>query len=121
MVTYIATVFAKKGHEEPVTQYYQEQAAQLESADGFISCKILRAMPGTMKEAVSKYISKEEMAKHAEAEGPDGTHLVIVEEWESADLKTKFSRSVDNSRMRDLIPHLLPEHTHEYYEDVTPG
>ena len=28
--------------------------------------------------------------------------------------------AIDGGRNRDLIPHLLPEHTHEYYDDITP-
>ncbi len=121
MVTYIATVFAKHGHEDEVTQFYLEQEASLSKAEGFHGRQILRARPGTMVAAVKKVISEEEMARHAEAEGPAGVHFVIIEQWDNVDIKTAHSRAQDSDRMRDLIPHLLPEHTHEYYEDITPA
>ena len=120
MEIYIATVFAKLGHEDDVTRFYQGQEALLAKARGYRGRQILRARPGTMVAAVSKVMSKEDMARHAEAEGPQGVHFVIVEQWDSIDDRVAYSRSVDSSRMKELIPHLLPEHTHEYYEDVTP-
>ncbi|TDJ46727.1 MAG: hypothetical protein E2O52_04345 [Gammaproteobacteria bacterium] len=119
MEIYIATVFAKPGHEADVTKFYQEQEEQLKAARGFRSRQILRARPGTMAEAVKKVLSQEEIDRHSEAAGPDGTHFVIVESWDSIDERMTYSRSIDGGRMQHLIPHLLPEHTHEYYEDVT--
>ncbi|MFQ5635114.1 MAG: hypothetical protein ACE5G3_07270 [Gammaproteobacteria bacterium] len=120
MEIYIATVFARTGHEAEVTEFYASQEEELKGAPGFRGRQILRARPGTMRAAVSKVISAEEMARHPEKE-PPGTHFVIIEQWDSADHKTAYSRQADAGRSRDLIPHLLPEHTHEYYEDVTPG
>lgn len=121
MEIYITTIFAKLGHEEQVTQFYAEQEGSLNATDGFRGRQIYRARPGTMVEAVRKVLTEEEMARHAEAEGPQGVHFVIIEHWDSIEQKTTYSRSVDGGRARDLIPHLLPEHTHEYYEDVTPS
>ena len=121
MVTYITTIFARLGHEDDVTKFYVDQQASLGEVKGFRGRQILRARPGTMLAAVKKVLSAEEMARHAEAEGPAGVHFVIIEQWDSVDEKTVHSRSQDSGRMRDLIPHLLPEHTHEYYEDVTPS
>jgi len=34
------------------------------------------------------------------------------------DERIAFARS--SGRTKDLIPHILPEHSHEFYEDVTP-
>ena len=119
MEIYITTIFAKNGHEDQVAKFYKDQDEELKNAKGFQSRKIMRARPGTMVEAVKKVLSEEEIAKHAEAAGPDGVHFVIVEEWDSIDDKMTYSRSIDSGRNRDLIPHLLPEHTHEYYEDIT--
>ena len=121
MEIYVATVFARMGHEEEVTRFYLDQEEQLNAADGFRGRQILRARPGAMLAAVSKVLSAEEMARHAEAEGPPGVHFVIIETWDSIDQKVAYSRSIDSGRNRELIPHLLPEHTHEYYEDVTSG
>ena len=120
MDIYVATVFARTGHEEEVTRFYTDQEEELKNAKGFRGRQILRARPGTMLAAVSKVIPAEELAKHPSEEAP-GTHFIIIEQWDSADEKTAYSRQIDSGRSRDLIPHLLPEHTHEYYEDVTPA
>ena len=121
MELYITTIFAKNGHEDAVAQFYQEQDEELKEAKGFRGRQIMRARPGTMAAAVTKVMSAEDIAKHAEAAGPDGVHFVIIEQWDSIDDKTTYSRAIDGGRNRDLIPHLLPEHMHEYYDDITPG
>lgn len=121
MEIYITTIYAKHGHEDQVAQFYQNQEGELKKAKGFRNRKIMRARPGTMVEAVKKVMSAEDIAKHSEAAGPDGVHFVIVEEWDSIDDKMTYSRSIDSSRNRDLIPHLLPEHSHEYYDDISPS
>lgn len=121
MELYITTIFAKLGHEDEVTRFYADQDESLKRANGFIDRQLYRARPGTMVEAVKKVLTEEEMARHAEAEGPQGVHFVIIERWDTIDQKTTYSRSVDGPRATDLIPHLLPEHTHEYYEDITPS
>jgi quinol monooxygenase YgiN len=120
MEIYIATVFAKPGHEEAVTKFYQEQEAHLAGAAGFLSRQILRARPGTMAKAAMKVLTQEEIDRHAEPEGPEGTHFVIIESWDSIDERMTYSRSIDKGRVVELIPHLAPAHTHEYYDDVTP-
>ena len=120
MVTYIATVYAKHGHEDEVTRFYVDQEEGLRGAAGFQGRTILRAKPGTMVAAVKKVVSAEEMAKHPDESAP-GVHFVITERWNSVEEKTAYSRAQDGGRARDLIPHLLPQHTHEYYEDVTPS
>ena len=121
MEIYITTIFAKNGHEDQVAQFYYDQEEELNNAKGFRSRQIMRARPGTMVAAVKKVLTEEEIAKHAEAAGPDGVHFVIIEEWDSIDEKMTYSRSIDSGRNRDLIPHLLPEHTHEYYDNITPA
>jgi quinol monooxygenase YgiN len=121
MEIYITTIFAKHDHEDQVRQFYADQEESLNATEGFHGRQIYKARPGTMVEAVRKVLTEEEMARHAEAEGPQGVHFVIIEQWDSIDQKTTYSRSVDAGRATDLIPHLLPEHTHEYYEDVTPS
>ena len=121
MDIYIATVFAKNGHEDQVAKFYRDQEEVLKEAPGYRGRQILKARAGTMLEAVKKVLSAEEIARHAEAAGPDGTHFVIIEQWDSVDERMAYSRSVDSGRVKDLIPHLLPEHTHEYYEDISPS
>ena len=120
MEIYVATVLAKNGHEAEVTKFYVEQDEELKAAQGFRGRQILRAQPGTMRAAVSKVIPAEELAKHPEVE-PVGTQFIIIEHWDSVEDKTTYSQTVDGGRARGVIPHLLPEHSHEYYEDVTSG
>lgn len=120
MVTYIATVWAKPGHDNEVTQFYRDLEPLMRAADGFQSRRILRARTGTMAAAVRKLVTAEEAARHADHE-PKGTHFIMVEQWESVEKRLAFSRGAAAGRTRDLIPHILPEHSHEFYEDVTPA
>lgn len=120
MEIYVATVLAKKGHEDEVAKFYLDQGEELQDAQGFRGRQILKARTGAMRAAVSKVIPAEELAKHP-AEEPPGTQFIIIERWDSSDDKTAYSRAQDSGRSRDLIPHLLPEHSHEYYEDISPG
>ena len=118
MEIYVATVLAKTGHEAEVAKFYVGQDEELQAAHGFRGRQILRAKPGTMRAAVSKVIPAEELAKHPEVE-PAGTQFIIIEQWDSVEDKMAYSQKVDGGRAREVIPHLLPEHSHEYYEDLT--
>lgn len=120
MEIYVATVLAKKGHDEDVAKFYVDQQEELNGAKGFCGRQILKARTGAMRAAVSKVIPPEEMAKHP-SEEPPGTQFIIIEQWDSSDDKTAYSRAQDKGRARDLIPHLHPEHSHEYYEDISPA
>jgi len=121
METYIATVTAKPGSEAAVAEFYTELGSQYDGATGFLGRQILQARPGTMVEAVKRIRSPEELASHpAEAEHP-GTQFIIVEHWKHVDDRIRFSQGLDKSRSAKLFPHLLPEHTHEFYSDITPG
>jgi heme-degrading monooxygenase HmoA len=120
MVTYIATVWAKPGHEKEVTRFYQELEPLMREARGYRGRRILRARTGTMVAAIRKVVSAEEMARHPEPE-PKGTHFVMVEEWDSVEERIAFSRGASAGRSKELFPHILPEHSHEFYEDVSPA
>jgi hypothetical protein len=49
-------------------------------------------------------------------------HFVIVEQWDSVEERVAFARgAAAANRGRDLFPYILPEHSHEFYEDVTPA
>ncbi len=121
-VDYIATVRAREGHEDAVAEFYQGLEPLLAGAPGFMGRRILRERPGTMAEAVFRLYPPEELAGHggSEHDHASGVHFVILERWESVDARMNFSRSVSGERMRALIPHLEPEHSHEFYEDVSP-
>ena len=121
MVTYVATVYARKGHEDQVAAFYQGLAAASADAKGFRGRQILKARPGTMVEAVLRLMSPEELAGHKEPphEEPDGVHVIVIETWDSVEDRIAFSRSLSRDRAKALFPHLLPEHSHEFYEDVS--
>ena len=121
MVTYVATVYAKNGHEDQVAAFYQELAPLSAQAEGFRGRQILRARPGTMVEAVLRIMTPQELAAHKEPphEEPQGVHFIIIETWDSVDERIAFSRGLGKERNKALFPHLLPEHSHEFYEDVS--
>ena len=113
MVTYIATVFSKPGHEAEVMEHYEKLELQLAEAKGFQGRQIFRAMPGTMAGAIRKVLPPQEMAKHPER-GTEGTHFVVIEQWDSVDERVAFSLGA--GRSKGLIQHLHASHTHEFYE-----
>ena len=121
MVIYIATVWAKPGHEDHVTRYYRDLEPLMRAAKGYRGRRILRAQPGTVLAAVSRFVSKEDLARHAEHAGPDGVHFVILEEWDSIEERVAFSRTAVAGRGEGLFAHILPQHSHEFYEDVSPA
>ncbi len=120
MVTYIVTIWAQPGHENEVTGFYQGLEPLLRAARGYRGRKIMRARTGTMATAIRKTMTAEELARMPE-KPPPGTQFVLVEEWDSVEDRIAFSRGVAASRGRELFPHILPEHSHEFYEDVTPA
>ena len=61
MVTYIATLYAKPGHELEVTKFYQDQEQQLRQAKGYRGRKMLRARPGTMEAEVRRVVPPEQL------------------------------------------------------------
>jgi quinol monooxygenase YgiN len=120
MITYVASLFAKPGHELAVTKFYQDLEPQMREARGFRGRRILRARPGTMEAEVRRVTPPEELKGHAHEDGPQGVHLLMVEQWDSVADRVAFSRGLSRARSMDLFPHLLPQHSHEFYEDVTP-
>jgi hypothetical protein len=120
MDTYIATVWAKPGSENEVAGFYAGMGTQYAAAPGFIGRQILQAQPGTMVEAVKRIRTAAELAAHPEDAESKGTQFIIIERWEHVDDRINFSRGLDKSRAAKLFPHLLPEHTHEFYADITP-
>ncbi len=120
MVTYIASLLVRPGRELAVTRFYQDLAPLLQDAKGFRGRQLLRARPGTMEAEVRRVTPPEELAGHAH-EGPEGVSFIIIEQWDSVADRVAFSRGASRARARDLFPNLLPQHSHEFYEDVTSG
>ncbi len=122
MHTYIVNVIAKPGHDEQVAQFYQDMEPLYEGAKGFRGRRIFQAKTGTMAEAVYRHYSAEDLAQHAEPPHEDpGTQFILIEEWDSIDERILFLKGLASGRNRDLIPHLLPQHSHEFYEDISVG
>jgi heme-degrading monooxygenase HmoA len=118
--TFIVTVTAQPGHDAEVTSYYEGMAAVLAEADGFVSRKVYRSRTGEMAAAVRIAYTEEELAKHAEPPHEDpGTTFVIVEQWNSVEDRIAFGKQT-SQRNVDLIPHLLPAHSHEFFDEL-PG
>lgn len=120
MEIYVATLYAKHGSEEEVTRFYQDMEPQLRAAQGYKGRHLLRAKPGTMFNIVKQYLTPEQLAKNPEGPHADGVQFISVEMWETAEDRVRFSRGQDKARNAALYPHLLPQHSHEFYEDVTP-
>jgi len=121
MVIYIATVLAKPGHEEQVTKFYQDLEPLMHEARGYRGRQILRAMPGTMAAEVRRQMTPEQLAAHPDVGHASGTQFIMVEQWDSVADRVTFSRGASAARAKELFPHILPAHSHEFYEDVTPG
>ena len=119
MITYVASLYAKPGHELEVTKFYQDLESLMREAPGFRGRKIFRARPGTMEAEVRRVTPPEELTGHAH--DPEGVHFIMVEQWDSVAERVAFSMGVARGRNKDLFPHLLPQHSHEFYEDVTPA
>ena len=72
----------------------------------------------TMATAIRKLYSPEELAKHAEPPHDDpGVQLVMIEQWDSIEERILFSKNVVAGRQKEIFPYLLPNHSHEFYED----
>lgn len=120
MIPYIVSIFVKSGHEGDVARFYQELEPELKEAPGYHGRKIYQAKTGTMAEAVHRIYTPEELAAHAEPPHEDpGVQFIIIEFWDSVDERMNFSRNVQGSRQKALIPHLMPQHSHEFFEDIS--
>lgn len=119
MVTYIATILAQLGHENDVTRFYQDLEPLMREARGYRGRHVYRAQNGVAAAAMMKVASSEELKRHAE-HPPKGTQFIMVEQWDSVEDRIAFSRSASAGRAKELFPHILPEHSHEFYEDVAP-
>jgi hypothetical protein len=118
MENYIVSIFIKTGHEDDIVRFYQNIEPQLKEAPGYRGRQIFLAKAGTMAAAVRKLYTAEELAKHAEPAHEDpGVQLIIIEQWDSVDERMTFSKTLDSSRQREIIPHLMPNHSHEFFED----
>ncbi len=120
MATFILNVIAKRGHEDAVTDLFESLQEGLEQADGFQSRTIYRAKDGLFVDTVKQVYSKEELDKMADREmpGPDGVHFMIHEIWETAEQRVRHSHADGHQFTAQLVPHILPEHSHEFYEVV---
>ena len=62
--------------------------------------------------------SEEELAAGGEEDHDHGQHFVMIEEWESIQDRVNFGRTLSKEHHMKVIPYLLPNHSHEFYEDV---
>jgi heme-degrading monooxygenase HmoA len=120
MATFILNVIAKRGHEDAVTELFESLQEHLEQADGFQSRTIYRAKDGLFLDLVKQTYTKEELDKMANQEmpGPEGVHFMIHEIWETPEQRMRYSRADEHKFTAQLVPHILPEHSHEFYETI---
>lgn len=120
MALFIVNVIAKRGHEDIVTEVFQSVQERLEQADGFQSRTIYRAKDGLFLNMVKQSYTKEELDKMAAQEmpGPEGVHFMIHEIWDSPEQRMRFSRAEGHKFTARLVPHILPDHSHEFYEVI---
>jgi hypothetical protein len=121
MENFIVTVTALPGKEDVVEKFYLAMQPEYKKAKGFGGRQIFRARPGAMLEVVRKFLTPEQIAGHPEGETDGSVQFIIIEKWDSADDRMAFSMTQDKSRNVELIPNLKPEHSHEYYTEITPG
>ena len=120
MDTFVVTMTAKPGSDAKVADFYLKQQSQYEAVKGFRGRQVLMSRPGTMADILRQHMTPEEMAKHPEPEaGSQGAHFVVIEQWDSAEDRMAWSLSRDKTADKELFPHLLPAHTHEFYDDLT--
>jgi len=120
MKPYIVTIKIKSGHEGDVVRFYQDLEPLLREAPGYHGRKIFLAETGAMAAAVRKLYSAEELAKHAEPPHDDpGVQLIMIEQLDSIEERILFSKNVVAGRQKEIIPHLLPNHSHEFYTDLS--
>jgi len=121
METVVVRIAAKSGMEDKVEAFYLDQQAEYEAAQGFHGRTILKARTGTMLESIRSRMTAEQMAKHPapETDEEQGTEFILIERWESIDLRMEFTMNRSKERDKDLFPYLLPQHSAEYYEEVT--
>ena len=120
MEQFIVYVTAKHGHEEDVANFYRDNESFLKTAKGYHGRKIYQAETGKMVEAVHRFYTPEELAAHPEPpHGPQGTEFIIVEFWENVDDRMDFSKNHMADRTRELVQHLDPAHSHEFYKDIS--
>jgi hypothetical protein len=121
MENFVVTFTAKPGKEDVISKFYTDLEPEYAAAKGFHGRQILRARPGTMADALRKVMTEEQMAQHPAPPDDGSVHFVIIEKWDSIEDRMAFSATQDKSRNAELFPNLLPEHSHEYYTDISPA
>lgn len=118
--TYILTVVAMPGHAEQVSHFFRDLEPSLRDAPGFVSRQIYQCRAGVMEQAINKYFLEKDTEN---VEGPHnddkGTQFVVIETWESIADRMSFSKNLSAGRNNDLKPHLLPQHSHEFYDNIS--
>lgn len=116
--TYILTVTAMPGHQEDVARFFRDLEPALRDANGFQRRKIYQTDIGVMAGAINKYFLGKEPSDVPPHEDK-GTQFVVIETWDSIENRMMFSKSLSDGRNEGLKPHLLPQHSHEFYNDIS--
>lgn len=120
MEHFIVLLQIKPGHEQDVADYYRALESDLKDAPGFRGRKIYLAERGRMASELMTVYTREDLAKDPEPpHEDDGTQLVVIEQWDTSKQRLEFSKKVSGKRKTGIIPYLLPEHSHEFYTDLS--
>ena len=119
MEHFIVIMSAKPGEEAKVARYYQQLSSEIEAAEGFLGRTIMQSVPGAMAKDVTQRITAEERAKHPPHDHAAAVQFIVHEQWESKAARWAFSSNLKVDRRTELFPYILPEHSHEYYLDIT--
>ncbi len=121
METVVVRIAAKLGMEAKVEEFYLSQQAEYDAAEGFLGRTILKAKTGTMLESIQSRMTAEQMAKlpAPEHDEEQGTEFILIERWESVESRLEFTMNRSRERDKDLFPYLLPQHSSEYFEEVS--
>jgi len=118
MEIYIATIFVKPGFEDKVAAYHKLMQDEMQGVPGFLGRDVYQADNGRLMDEVKKVYTEEQIRQNAEDPHPPATHFVIVEKWEDASARMAFVKSVASEKKHEIIPYLLPDHTHEFYKHI---
>lgn len=121
---YTAIVLARPGAEDEVAALYRESGALLAAAPGFKGRHVLREQPGSYVAAAIEHVRAQgrEVPQHqvdGHQHADAGVRFVSIEIWESAAQRVAYGLSPENqAHSARLTPLLLPEHSHELYQDI---
>lgn len=118
--TYILNVVAAPGRADNVANFFRDLEPSLRDAQGFKSRQIYQCRVGAMAQSINKhFLGKDAESIEVPLEDDKGTQFVVIEKWESIQDRMAFSKNLNAGRNNDLKANLLPQHSHEFFENIS--